>query len=90
MSLCRKYDYFHAFFIPLVKYGAVYWATCPKCASVFSLRKEVGDAIHQGKMIPIEEQDLELVRNNYLPSCPACGAPQVPGSLFCNRCGAKL
>ena len=89
-NVCRRYSYFHAFFIPLFKFGSIYLATCPSCASVFELDPELGKRLAHGEQISVGKENLRLLKSNLVPRCPACGAPQVEGSLFCNRCGAKL
>ena len=90
LSVCRSYSYFHAFFLPLVKYHSHYIATCPGCASAFELDPELGRRLGRGEAVTCAAGDLRLLRDNHAPRCPACGAPQPAGSLFCNQCGAKL
>ena len=90
LSVCRRYSCVHFFFIPLVNYDSVYLATCPRCASVFELDPALGRRLAHGGEITVPPGGLRLLRNNVLPRCPACGAPQQKDSLYCNRCGAKL
>lgn len=90
LSVCRRYSYAHAFFLPLVKYDSVYLAACPSCASVFELDPALGKRLAYGEAVSVSPENLRLLRNNFTPRCPACGAPQQQGSLYCNRCGAKL
>ena len=92
-SINQSFQYFHAFFIPVFKFDKQYIATCPGCASVFALDKAYGDRLMAGE--PLTGQDLapgslHLIRSRKSLVCPACGAVQPDGSLFCNRCGTKL
>ena len=90
MHVCLRYSYFHAFFLPLVKYDKHYIATCPGCASVFELPREIGDRLKRHESVAVNPHDLLLLKSNHIPACPVCGAPQTEGSVFCNKCGAKL
>ncbi|MEM1483351.1 zinc-ribbon domain-containing protein [Oscillospiraceae bacterium PP1C4] len=90
LHVCREYSYLHAFFIPLIKYDSVYIATCSSCASVFELSPELGKQLLRGEQVRVSSADLRLLKNNCVPRCPACGAPQSDASLFCNKCGTKL
>lgn len=90
MNVARSYSYFHFFFIPLFKFGVQYFATCPGCASVYGLDKQLGDAIRSGSVTQINSADLTLMKNNRDGLCPGCGHRNPTGSTFCNRCGHSL
>ena len=90
MHVCRRYDYFHIFFLPLFRYNIHYIATCPHCASAFALDKEVGDQLQKEGCQSCSGRSLHLLRSNLPRHCPACGAQQPSGSHFCNQCGAPL
>lgn len=89
-SVCRQYSYVHAFFIPLVKYGISYLATCPHCASVYELNPESGKQMLHGEPVHPSPSDLHLLKNNCVPRCASCGAPRQQGDVFCSKCGTKL
>lgn len=89
-SVCRQYSYVHAFFIPLVKYGISYLATCPHCASVYELNPESGKRMLRGEPVHPSPSDLHLLKNNCVPRCASCGAPRQQGDVFCSKCGTKL
>ncbi len=90
LHVCRRYNYFHAFFLPLFRFGGSYLATCPSCASVFELRPELGKPLEKGERVSAQASDLHLLKNNLVPHCPSCGAAQATGNVFCSQCGAKL
>ena len=90
MNLCRRYQYFHFFFLPLVKFNSLFLVTCPGCASVFSLDPEKGKEILKGAPATVVPGDLTLMKNNLAPRCPRCGQPLPKDSSFCNKCGAPL
>lgn len=43
LQLSRKYQYFHAFFLPLFRFHSQYFATCPACASIYEVEPSAGD-----------------------------------------------
>ena len=90
MHVCRRYDYFHAFFLPIFRYNVHYIATCPHCASAYELDPQVGRQVQAAGSAACNGASLRLLRNNQPQRCPACGAQQPPGSRFCNQCGAPL
>lgn len=90
LHLARKYNYFHAFFIPLFKFGSSYFATCPDCASVFEVTDELGDRAYSNGTADAHPNELHLLQNNSRPRCPSCGAPLDGSDNFCRNCGNKL
>lgn len=88
--ICQSYHYFHAFFIPLIRFRNSYIATCPSCASVFELANEKGKAAERGEPVYVSNEDLHVIRSNTSLRCPVCGAEMKTGSHFCSNCGAKL
>lgn len=90
LSLCKTYEYFHLFFIPIFRFHVQYIATCPGCASVYLVEQAVGKAIERGERNSLSPADMTLLRGNSSAVCPRCGAQNPPGSAFCNRCGTSL
>ena len=90
LNVARSYDYFHFFFIPLFKFNVQYFATCPGCASVFALSKELGDEIRAGRTTYVDSAGLQPIKNNLDGRCPYCGNRNPAGSAYCNRCGRAL
>lgn len=88
--ICRSYNYFHAFFIPLFRFHNSYVATCPSCASVFELDSEKGKAVEHGETVHVSKNELHLIRSNASLCCPVCGTEIKPGSHYCSNCGTKL
>ena len=90
LHLARKYSYFHAFFIPLFKFGSSYFATCPDCASVFEVTKELGERTMANGTADAHPNELHLLQNNNRPHCPNCGAALDKNDNFCRSCGQRL
>lgn len=90
MNVARSYSYFHFFFIPLFKFGVQYFATCPGCASVYGLNRQLGDNIRSGSVTQVNSADLTLMKNNRDGLCPGYGHRNPSGSTFCNHCGRSL
>lgn len=87
--ISKQFSYFHFFFIPLLRWGGRFFATCPLCASAFEVNPEAGKNAEKDGT-PIRASDLFLLRNNAVGLCPGCGAHNPPGSAYCNRCGRSL
>ncbi len=90
LTVIKRYNYFHAFFIPVFKWGKGYLATCGCCASMLELSPEQGQQLeHTGHCSPSPE-DLHIIKDNNRGRCPHCKAFNPPGSRFCNSCGGGL
>lgn len=90
LHLARKYQYFHAFFVPLFKFHSSYFATCPKCASVFEVNEDIGKEAEQNGTAQADDGTLHLLQNNYRPSCPHCAAILGIHDRFCRNCGKPV
>ena len=90
LHLARKYQYFHAFFVPLFKFGSAYYATCPTCASVFEVSDALGKNAEQNGTAKAYDTDLHLMQNNYRPACPQCAALLGAHDRFCRNCGRPV
>ena len=80
------------FFIPVFKWGKQYFVQTNCCGSLFSLKKEVGDAIYRGENITITDNDISLIDENFGHSdkCPYCGGDITDYFDYCPKCGRKL
>ncbi len=85
--LSHTYDYFHFFFIPLIKYKHRAIATCGNCASAFEAPYE---AVPTAKGVRLDSSQLQLLRRGQPGQCPHCGKANPSGSIFCNNCGNRL
>lgn len=90
LQLSRKYQYFHAFFIPLLKFHSQYFATCPHCASIFEVAPSVGEQARRTGTADAAPDQLHLLQDNTRRFCPGCRAVIEPEDQFCRRCGARL
>lgn len=80
----------HIFFIPTIRLRTRYLATCPSCASVMELRREVGREVERGRPVTVEQADLTVLPNSRGPHCHNCGEGLYPGQSYCGRCGTPL
>lgn len=87
LHLARRYQYFHAFFIPLVKFHSSYLATCPDCASVFEVSEAAGSDCEKNGTAQCGESELNLLQNNLRPRCKGCGTALSGDEHFCPSCG---
>lgn len=90
LSVCKKYNYFHAFFIPVVKYRKEYICTCPHCASALLMDEALGIRLEQVGHCEAAPSQLTLIKNNRLGLCSKCGCRNNPGARFCQSCGETL
>lgn len=90
LHFTKKYDYVHFFFIPFLKYGAVWFATCPNCASMFEASSEFAKRLEETPALVPPESALRLIRDNFGAVCLSCGSPVDPSDQFCRRCGQSL
>lgn len=95
--LIKNYDYFHFFFIPLLKWNESYYVVCDQCKSVFTIPKEKGKAIENGENVQITYWDLKEViidnsNNGYYGErpCSNCGKTVSSNYKYCPHCGAKI
>ena len=88
--LVMYYRYFHFFFIPLFKFSRKYFATCPGCASVFSVPDWCGKRAAELGTFSVSPDQLTLIRRVSPERCPNCGAHTDSGDSFCRNCGHKL
>ena len=90
LQLSRKYQYFHAFFLPLFRFHSQYFATCPSCASIYEVEPSAGDRARREGQAAAAPEQLHLLQDNSRRFCPHCRAPISPDDQFCRRCGERL
>ncbi|MFV0498283.1 MAG: zinc-ribbon domain-containing protein [Candidatus Fimivivens sp.] len=88
--LAKKHHYFHAFLLPLYKFQSSYFATCPKCASIFEVSDILGKEVEQNGTAHTAQGALRLLQNNYRPACPHCAALLRSSDHFCPNCGKAV
>lgn len=78
------------FFIPLLKFGGEYLATCGRCASVMEVEREAGKRTERDLGTSLKAGEMQVVKNNYGPTCSACGRRVYSDQSYCPGCGEKL
>lgn len=90
LHLAHRYQYLHAFFIPLFRFHSQFFATCRACASVFEAEPDLGREAKRTGDAEATQQQLHVVQDNRRRVCPNCGAPIDAADSFCRRCGGPL
>ena len=89
-AVTRRYQSFHAFLIPLFSFHSEYFATCPHCASLFSVPDWCGKKAAESDIFSVSPGELTLLRRMGPQRCPACGGIVDPSDAFCRGCGRPL
>lgn len=87
-KLVKVYSYFHAFFIPLIKWNVKYVVLCNGCQQGFEISLEKGRLIEQGSD-EVTYWDLKPLKP-LQKRCMACGNILDPAHKFCPQCGKVL
>lgn len=96
--LIKVYNYFHFFFIPIFKWGEIYYVESRCCASLFEIPREIGRELERGKDIPLNDEYLRQVNTNYgygndfgtTIVCHSCGRTIDRSFQFCPHCGNRV
>ncbi len=90
--LIKNFDYFHFFFIPILKWNIKYYIICDECITKFSISIDKGKAIENDDPVDITYWDLhELENSNYnIGICRNCGKEVDPSFEFCPYCGNRI
>lgn len=89
-KVIKRYNTFHVFFIPTVRWNLNYFCVCPSCKSVFEIKKEKGQAYEENPAEELTYWDLTTVKKGKpLRFCKACGAEIDRSHTFCPKCGEK-
>jgi hypothetical protein len=90
LHVIRRYNYIHFFFIPVIRFGTSYLATCPQCASVYAVPKDIGDEARRTGHAHADPAVLTLIENNRRKTCRRCGALLDDDDSFCRKCGEPV
>jgi len=93
--LIKNYDFFHFFFIQLLKWNENYYVLCNECKSAYFIPKDKGKAIENGQNIEINYWDLQETNtenyNNHEDNiCANCGKRLGSNFQYCPHCGEKI
>lgn len=86
-ELIRRYQQFHAFFIPLHKWRFEYFISCGD-HKILSLKKEKGERLWRGEDKEVTYWDYRVLIEQKM--CPHCGHVLEDGYEFCPKCGMKI
>lgn len=93
-KLIKTYNYFHFFFIPLIKWNEKYFVICRGCNSIYEISKEKGKDIENGADANITYWDLKPVDTGGYSAradrCGNCGREIKHDFEYCPYCGKKL
>lgn len=93
-KLVKTYNYFHFFFLPLIKWKEKYYFICEGCKSIYEIPKEKGKAVEKGEDIEISYWDLKAAEAYPYYSlerirCKDCGKELKANYEYCPYCGSK-
>ncbi|SKA91246.1 zinc-ribbon family protein [Caloramator quimbayensis] len=89
--LIKTYNVFHFFFIPIIKWSKKYYIISRCCNRPFEIPIEKGEEIERGRDIPLNDEDLRPLYNNYdYNICPNCKNEVDNNFIYCPYCGNKL
>lgn len=89
------YDYFHIFFIPVIKWNKVWRIRFNCCGAVYTCDKETAKEITETGKIDFSKLKQEKTYKNEsrhagVKRCPACGAEVEERYPFCPYCGQRF
>ena len=87
MKLLKNYNYFHIFFIPIIKWNESYYLICENCNSIYSISNEKGNTIEKGLDIKLTYWDLNEIKDDN--RCKHCGRRIDSSYTYCPYCGEK-
>lgn len=88
-TLYATYQQFSLFFLPLFKWGYQYHVTSSCCESIYTINREVAQAIQRGEKDNFTYEDLCLHTQGAF-CCPQCHTRLEKKSAYCPNCGSKL
>lgn len=65
LEIISLYNYFSLFFIPILKWNKKYYVQSTCCGSLFTIDKDLGKSIENGRRTKIEESELILMKVNH-------------------------
>lgn len=89
--LIKTYNLFHFFFIPIIKWSKRYFLISRCCNSAFEILSEKGEQLERGMDIPLNDDDLKPLYNDYSYNlCPNCKREVDLSFMYCPFCGTRL
>ncbi|WIV11034.1 zinc ribbon domain-containing protein [Proteiniborus sp. MB09-C3] len=90
-QLIKKYNYFHFFFLPIIKWNEIYYILCNNCNTIYETAKEKGKRIELGEDENVTYWDLqEIKKYKGIRICKSCNNEVDDEFLYCPYCGEKL
>lgn len=95
--LIKSYEYFHIFFIPILRWDEKYYVMCKRCNSIYEISKEKGKVIESGESLDLKFDDMVLIqegekygRRAVKKVCPNCGKLIEGDYKYCPYCGVEI
>lgn len=88
MKLIKNYNYFHIFFIPIIKWKEEYYIQCSGCNSIYKISDEKGKEIEKGVNLTLSYWDLDEINTNQ-NICKNCGYVLDNNFTYCPYCGER-
>ncbi len=90
-QLIKTYNYFHIFFVPVLKWNENYYVLCNYCSTVYEIAKEKGKRLERGEGENITYWDLkEIKKTNGVRICKNCNSQVEDRFVYCPYCGNRL
>lgn len=93
----KRYNFFHFFFIPLIKWSEKYYVMYDNCNHIYGISREKGESIELDENIEITYWDLKEIdqsnnydNRNFRSICNNCGEEVDSIYTYCPYCGQKL
>lgn len=92
--IIKRYNFFHFFFIPLLKWNERYYVKYDNCSHIYGISKEKGKRIESDENVDLGYWDLKDIEE-YTSStvdnrCFCCSRVVEREYLYCPYCGEKL
>lgn len=96
-KLIKVYNFFHIFFIPIIRWGQRYYLKSRCCNTIFEINPDLGGRLEQGEDVYIEDKDMTEVYSDYERKfyneevvCLACKNKVNTSFTYCPHCGERL
>ena len=88
--LIKTYNYFHIFFIPIIKWNEEYFITCKGCKSVYQIPKDKGKGLEKGEKDILTYWNLKIVNRSTQKKCRQCNKKIDHSFEYCPYCGNRI
>lgn len=90
----KRYNFFHFFFIPVLKWNERYYVKYDNCSHIYGISKEKGKSIESDEDIELCYWDLKDIEESNNSSrfnnrCVCCSRVVEREYIYCPYCGKK-